>query len=265
MPGPLAPIPAFAGESLSALRSGGDLGVQVCGDDPFVVASAAEAVSAVVSTWARPRWTQNGFVPGIPATIDPDTTPRNLMGQFDGTDNPTGSRLELAVWVDDAATSWMRDGTYLVCRRIRMLLGDWRTLTVPAREQVIGRTLDTGAPLTGGQEHSTPDFAAVDPAGRPVIAANAHMRLTHPANNGGATMLRRAYSYDDGLRAGGGPDSGLFFQCFQTDPRAVFVPIQRRLVSSDALSRFIRHESSAVFAVLPGVAPGHWLGETMFA
>ncbi|MCW2525802.1 MAG: Dyp-type peroxidase [Pseudonocardiales bacterium] len=265
VPPALTPLPAFAGESLDPARSDGDLGLQICGDDPFVVASAAQALTVIAAPWARVRWTQTGFVPGPAATIaTASTTPRNLMGQLDGTDNPTGSRLELAVWVNDPQTPWMSDGSYLVCRRIRMLLPDWRALSVAERSQVIGRAVDTGAPLTGGGEHATPNFSALQSDGRPVIAADAHLRLTHPANNAGATMLRRAYSYDDGMRADGTPEAGLFFQCFQTDPQAVFVPIQRALVASDALSRFIRHESSALFAVLPAVAEGHWLGEAMF-
>jgi dye decolorizing peroxidase len=265
VPAALAPLPAFAGETLDASRSDGDLGLQICGDDPFVVASAAQALTVIAAPWARCRWTQSGFLPTPAATkAGVSSTPRNLMGQLDGTDNPTGSRLELAVWVDDPSTPWMVDGSYLVCRRIRMLLPDWRALSVTDRSQVIGRAIDTGAPLTGGDEHATPNFGAQTGDGRRVIADNAHLRLTHPANNGGATMLRRGYSYDDGVRPDGSPDAGLFFQCFQTDPWAVFVPIQRALVGSDALGRFIRHETSAVFAVLPGVEQGQWLGEKMF-
>ena len=266
VPPALAPLPAFAGEALDPLRSGGDLGVQICGEDPFVVASAAQALTVVTAPYARPRWNQSGFIAGPATTIGTTATPRNLMGQLDGTDNPTDARLELAVWVDDESAPWMNGGSYLVCRRIRMLLPSWRALSAGAREQVIGRTLDTGAPLTGGTEHSTPNFMALGASGQPVIAGNAHLRLTHPANNAGAAMLRRGYSYDDGIRPDGSPDAGLFFQCFQTDPHQVFVPIQRKLSQSDALSKFIQHETSAVFAVLPGAsAAGQWVGEGLFA
>lgn len=41
------------------------------------------------------------------------------------------------------------------------------------------------------------------------------------------------------------------------------MPIQARLVTDDALSRFIRHETSAVFAVLPGAAPGARIGQSL--
>ena len=51
-------------------------------------------------------------------------------------------------------------------------------------------------------------------------------------------------------------DAGLFFICFQKDPGAQFVPIQRRLASQDALSTYLVHTGSGVFACPPGTAPG---------
>lgn len=266
VPAEAAQLPHFSGEVLDPARSDGDLGVQVCGDDPMVVASAVQGLVTRVAGLARPRWNQAGFLPGATAGRSPDETPRNLMGQLDGTDNPTGARLELAVWAGPGGSvPWMAGGTYLVCRRIRMLLEDWQRQPIPDRERVIGRTLETGAPLSGGEEHTVPDFTYRGHGGALAIPADAHVRLTNPANNGGATMLRRVYSFDDGWRADGARDAGLFFQAFQTDPRAVFVPVQRRLVAADALSRFIRHETSAVFAIPPGAAPGSWVGEAWLA
>lgn len=264
VPAPLAPLPAFAGDQLDATRSGGDLGLQICAEDPMIVAAASRALLRAVAGRARLRWSQTGFLRSRDAAQDPDATPRNLMGQLDGTDNPTGSRLNLAVWVPPGVEpTWMANGTYLVCRRIRMLLDDWEQLAVADQEQVIGRRKDTGAPLTGTAEHDLPSFAATAD-GRPVIAANAHIRLTHPANNSGASMLRRGFSYDDGVNAAGQLDAGLFFQAFQTDPHRVFVPIQHKLSATDALSRFIRHEASAVFAFPGGASAGGFVGEHLF-
>lgn len=217
VPGPLAPIPDFPGERLDPARSGGDLGIQVCADDLMVVASVTAAVTSVLAGRARPRWTQTGFLPRDQNSTDPAGTPRNLLGQLDGTDNPTGARRELAVWDTGADTPWMAGGSYLVCRRIRMLFTAWQRLDTDAKQAVVGRTLDTGAPLSGGSEHSVPDFTA-DPGPALAIPAHAHVRLTHPANNAGATMLRRGYSYDDGLRPDGTRDAGLFFQAFQPTP-----------------------------------------------
>jgi dye decolorizing peroxidase len=262
LPGPMAPIPPFPGEDLDAAASGGDLAISVCGDDPLLTSSAARALGTLLAAWFRPRWTRSGF---LPAATEPGSTPRNLMGQLDGTDNPAGARQDLAVWVAPGAdVAWMADGTYLVCRRIRMKLAAWDGLTTAAKQRVIGRELVSGAPLSGGTEHSTPSFTALDAAGTPVIPADAHIRLSHPAHNAGATMMRRGYSYDDGYLPDGQPRAGLFFQAFQTDPRATFVPIQRRLASTDALSAFTVHETSALFAVLPGASQGGFVGETLF-
>lgn len=264
VPPALAPLPAFAGEKLQAARCGGDLGLQVCGEDPMVVAATSRALLRAVSGMAKLRWSQSGFLRSRAGAADPGGTPRNLMGQLDGTDNPTGSRLGLAVWVPPGvAPAWMTGGSYLVCRRIRMVLDAWERLPVPAQEAVIGRRKDSGAPLTGTAEHDIPNFTAVAD-GKPVIAADAHLRLTHPSNNAGATMLRRGFSYDDGINPAGEPDAGLFFQAFQTDPHRVFVPIQRKLSRGDALTRFLQHEGSAVFAFPGGASPGGFVGERLF-
>lgn len=265
VPAALAPLPAFAGDALDPARSGGDLAIQVCAGDPLLVSSVARALVVLARGHLTLRWSQSGFLPTAAASRDADATPRNLMGQLDGTDNPTGSRLEIAVWLPQQAASpaWMAGGTYLVTRRIRMLLDSWQQQPTATKEQVIGRSLISGAPLSGGKEHTAPEFTARNDAGGLAIAADAHVRLAHPANNAGATMLRRGYSFDDGLRSDGQPDAGLFFQAFQVDPEQVFTPIQRRLAASDALRRFIRHESSAVFAIPPGASKGGWVGETL--
>ena len=78
--------------------------------------------------------------------------------------------------------------------------------------------------------------------------------------NGGEFILRRGYSYTDGIDGRTGElDAGLFFICFQRDPRRQFVPIQARLAANDALGEYIRHTGSAVFACPPGTRPdGSW-------
>lgn len=73
-----------------------------------------------------------------------------------------------------------------------------------------------------------------------------------------------------GLREGdprtGLHDAGLCFIAFQKDPRAQFVAIQRRLGENDLLNEYIRHTSSALFAVPPGLsAPGDYYGKVLFS
>jgi deferrochelatase/peroxidase EfeB len=89
-----------------------------------------------------------------------------------------------------------------------------------------------------------------------VIAADAHIRLASPHTNGGAKLLRRGYSFTDGIDPVLGElDAGLFFICFTSDPRH-FVAVQQRLAESDALNEYIKHTGSAIFACPPGAQPG---------
>ena len=168
-PAALAELPPFPGEALDPAMSGGDLCVQACADDP---ATAHHAVRALVNV-ARPhavlRWRQTGYRP----TGD-GRDPRNLFGFRDGTanldvDDPAATAAHL--WVDDGP-AWLHGGTYLVVRRIRLLLDTWDRTALAAQEAVIGRGRDTNRRL--------------DPA-----PASAHARLAAPDANGGATVLRR--------------------------------------------------------------------------
>ena len=76
-------------------------------------------------------------------------------------------------------------------------------------------------------------------------------------------MLRRAFSYHDGIGADGVPDAGLLFVAWQADPLKGFVPVQRKLDGGDGLSRFLRHESSGLFAVPGGAGRGEYVGQRL--
>jgi deferrochelatase/peroxidase EfeB len=160
------------------------------------------------------------------------------------------------VWVDAAdGPAWMTDGTYMVTRRIRMRLEHWDRSSLDDQERTIGRTKLTGAPLTGGDEHDAPALDAKGPDGALVIPQGAHIRVAAPAENDGLRILRRGYSFSDGIEpATGELDAGLFFIAFQRDPRRQFIPLQRRLGAHDALNEYIVHQTSALFAVVPGIA-----------
>jgi deferrochelatase/peroxidase EfeB len=99
-----------------------------------------------------------------------------------------------------------------------------------------------------------------------VIPADAHIRLAAPGSNDGARMLRRGFSFTDGIDPVRNQlDAGLFFIAFQRDPRRQFVPIQERLGQEDALNEYIRHTGSGLFACPPGTRPGGYVGESLFA
>ncbi|MEU6488266.1 iron uptake transporter deferrochelatase/peroxidase subunit [Streptomyces sp. NPDC046887] len=269
----LEPLPAFSADRLDARRSNGDLWVQIGADDALVAFHALRAVQKEAGGAAKARWQMNGFNRAPGATAQPMTT-RNLMGQVDGTGNPKPSEpdFDARVFVPagggrggggGGAQAWMAGGSYAVVRRIRMLLDDWEKLSLAKQEQVIGRRKADGAPLTGGTETTEPDLEKTGADGRPVIAADAHSRISAPEQNGGAAMLRRPFSYHDGIGPDGEPDAGLIFVAWQADPRRGFVPVQRKLDRGDALSPFIRHEASGLYAVPGGPAEGEYVGQRL--
>ncbi|MEV7727185.1 iron uptake transporter deferrochelatase/peroxidase subunit [Streptomyces sp. NPDC087917] len=268
-PAALDPLPDFSADRLDPQRGNGDLWVQIGADDGLVAFHALRAVQKDAGQAARVRWQMNGFNRSPGATAAPMTA-RNLMGQVDGTANPkpADADFDKRIFVPGAGPgpaehAWMAGGSYAVVRRIRMLLDDWDKQSLAQQEQVIGRTKATGAPLTGGTETTKMALDKIGPDGKPVVASNAHARISAPEQNGGAAMLRRPFSFHDGIAADGTPDAGLLFICWQADPLRGFVPVQRKLDRGDALSEFIRHESSGLYAVPPGPGAGEYVGQRL--
>ncbi|MBS1879649.1 MAG: deferrochelatase/peroxidase EfeB [Actinobacteria bacterium] len=265
-PAALKPLPPLPGDELNGLESGGDLCVQACSDDPQVAFHAVRNLARIGRGTVVMRWSQLGF--GRTATTSrSQETPRNLMGMKDGTANiraeDTGA-MERFVWVgSETDQPWMRDGSYVVTRRIRMLLEVWDRASLEDQEQTIGRRKYSGAPLTGSREFDPLDLEA-ETGGKKVVAENAHVRLASATVNDGERILRRGYSFTDGVdQSLGELEAGLFFIAFQKDPEKQFVPIQRRLGQFDALNEYIKHVGSAVFAVPPGARPGGYVGESL--
>lgn len=261
-------LPPFSADHLDAGRSGGDLWVQIGADDALVAFHALRAVQKEAASTATVRWQMDGFNRTPGATAKPMTA-RNLMGQIDGTGNPkpADSDFDQRVFVpaggNDAAYEWLAGGSYAVVRRIRMLLDDWEKLPVERQEQVIGRRKADGAPLSGGTETTEMDLDKAGPDGKLLIPDNAHARISSPERNSGAAMLRRPFSYHDGISSDGTPDAGLLFICWQADPLRGFVAVQRKLDRGDALSPFLRHEASGLFAVPGGAADGEYVGQRL--
>ncbi|MFF4181670.1 iron uptake transporter deferrochelatase/peroxidase subunit [Streptomyces sp. NPDC001691] len=261
----LDPLPDFSSDQLDPKRSNGDLWVQIGADDALVAFHALRAIQQDAGAAAKVRWQMNGFNRTPGATGKPMTA-RNLMGQIDGTGNPKPSDadFEQRIFVPDTGQpAWMAGGSYAVVRRIRMLLDTWEKLPLTQQEQVIGRKKSNGAPLSGGTETSKMQLDKFGPDGKLVIPENAHARIAAPEQNGGAAMLRRAFSYHDGIAADGTPDAGLLFVCWQADPVRGFVPVQRKLDRGDALSAFLRHEASGLFAVPGGPRAGEYVGQRL--
>jgi deferrochelatase/peroxidase EfeB len=261
-PQPLRDLPALPGDELDPNRSGGDLCVQACADDPQVAFHAVRNLARIGRGAVTVRWSQLGFG-RTSSTSRAQATPRNLLGFKDGTRNlkaEDAADLARHVWVagDRAGEpAWLRGGTYLVARRIRMLIEVWDRASLGDQEQTIGRHKASGAPLGGREEFDAPNLAR--------LPADSHVRLAAPASNEGTALLRRGYSFTDGLDDRLGQlDAGLFFLSFQRDPDA-FIRIQRRLGSTDALNEYIKHVGSGVWAIPPGARRGGWVGETLLA
>ena len=258
----LAPLPALPIDRLDHRWCGGDLVLQICATSPTTVAHAQRRLLAGVADLTRVRWVQRGFRephegPGLPM--------RNLLGQVDGTVQPDVAGIDAdLLWAGDDAPAWLRGGTCLVVRRIAMDLQAWDRADRLSRENAIGRRLDTGAPVTGTRLDDPPDLEALDELGFHRIDDNAHLRRAH-ASAPHERFLRRPYSYDDPPEGDATSSSGLVFIAYQADPVRQFLPVQQRLAEADLLNLWTTPVGSAVFAVLPGAAPGQILGQDLLA
>ena len=267
-PRALRPLGDLPGDQLDPDRTGGDLCVQACSNDPQVAFHAVRNLARIGSGHAALRWTQLGFG-RTSSTTRSQATPRNLMGFKDGTNNLRAedtAGMDRFVWVGrEEPQAWFRGGSYLVARRIRMFIETWDRDRLADQEAVFGRTKVTGAPLTGKDEFDAVDLDIKGSDGITVIPPDAHIRLASPAVNDGQHLLRRGYSYTDGIDTRTGQlDAGLFFVAFQQDPHRQFVAIQRKLGVGDALMEYIQHTGSGLFAVPPGIRPGGFVGEGLF-
>ncbi len=209
------------------------------------------------------RWSQLGFG-RTSSTSTSQTTPRNLLGFKDGTRNIKAEDHDTVnkfVWVDRGDDqAWMAGGSYLVTRRVRMLIEPWDRTTLHEQQRVIGRTKGTGAPLGCRDEFDELDLQSAGPSG-PLVDTDAHVRLASAEELGGIQILRRGYNFTDGSDGFGHLDGGLFFIAYCRNPQTQFVPMQDNL----ARNEYIKHVGSAVFAVLPGLGPEDYQGSTLFA
>ncbi len=248
----LVDLPAFGIDRLEERWSGGDVLVQLGSDDRMAVGHALRVLTKDARPFVTPRWTQHGFLPAG------DGTPRNLMGQVDGTANPAGGEFDAAVW-STSGPDWHVGGTTLVLRRIRMDLdglgpdGQVRTRAgdrPPARQRRAAH---------GRQRARRPRSRGARPrrpACHPVVRAHPVVgpRRRRPEDAATRVLLRR--------RPG---DSGLLFAAYQADIATQFLPVQQRLAERDLLNRWTTPVGSAVFAIAPGCPPGRWLCDTLLA
>jgi deferrochelatase/peroxidase EfeB len=271
-PAALVDLPPFPGDQFDADKTGGAIAIQACANDPQVAFHAVRQLARAGDQVVAMKWTQAGFC----TKPEGQAVPRNLMGFRDGIMNPAitdPKAMEQFVWVGAEGPGWMQGGSYLVARRIRIALQHWDQMRLGFQEQVIGRRKYSGAPLGGDKEFAPLDLKATGPDGNPAIPENAHARLGAPALNGGVQILRRSYSYSDGVsytaerwppwRQAMEYDAGLLFMAYQKDPRAGFIRIFEPMSRLDALNQFTTHVGSGIFACPGGVKKGSYIGQRL--
>ena len=272
-PAAFVDLPHFPGDQLFPARTGGDLLVQACADNPQVAFHAVRQLARLAYGLANIRWVQAGFVSDFGA----GRTPRNLMGFKDGTGNPAANdpkEMDAVVWAGEEAPPWMRGGSYVVIRRARIALEHWDRMNVSFQEQTFGREKLSGAPLGATNEFDPVDLDAKNANGDPIIPENSHVGIAHRMAREGSRILRRSYSYNDGAdvtaerwppwRQGMEFDAGLIFVCYQRDLGNGFIKIFEKMSRFDMMNQFVTNVGGGHFALPGGVAKGEFIGQRLF-
>lgn len=263
----LTPLPKFPNETLDPARCGGDIVVQACANDPQVAVHAIRNLARVGFGTVAVRYSQLGFG-RTSSTTREQSTPRNLFGFKDGTNNIKAEDTETLndqVWVEKGdGPAWLTGGTYMISRRIRMRIENWDRTTLLEQERVIGRQKGSGAPNGLTEEFEELNLDLADDKDTPLIDVDAHVRLASHQHLNGIRILRRGYNFTDGSDGFGHLDAGLFFIAFVRNPLTQFIPMQAELARKDALNEYITHTGSAIFACPPGLRDGDYWGSTLF-
>ena len=264
MPEGLIDLPGFSIDALQDEFSGGDVLIHVSADDPLVLSHGVRNLVRDSLPFATVRWNQAGFAHS-PGMVPEGVSHRNLMGQVDGTANPAlnSDDFDEVVWIKDGP-AWIQGGTLLVFRRIAMQLDTWDQLSSVGKGEVIGRTLQSGAPLTGSKESDLPDFEARSANGLKVIPEFAHIRR---ASNSGAgeRIFRRPFSYEMPISKQGSMDVGLLWCAYQRNIEKQYLPMQLRLAELDLLNKWTLPIGSATFAIPRGVIGDEVIAEGLFS
>ena len=263
-------VPKFANEVLRSESTGGDLMVQACADDPQVCVHAIRNLTRIGFGTAALRWGQIGYG-RTSSTTQQQQTPRNLFGFKDGTANLKAEDgqdlLDEHLWVqpgDDPAADWLAGGTYFAARKIKMHLEVWDRVGLREQQEIMGRDKRYGAPLSVAEPDDAAEFTSPD-YGTGDIPKDAHIAVVSPEHNDGARLLRRGYNYTDGNDSLGRLNAGLFFIVYVRDPRRGFYPILRKMTRVDALTEYLQHVGSALFAVPRGLRDGEsMIGQELF-
>ena len=264
-PAALADLPRFPGDALEPERSGGDLCVQACADDPQVAVHAVRNLARIGFGVVTVRWSQLGFG-RTSSTLEPEhaAQPDRLQGRHREPQGRGGRRAgRQHVWVGRGSTGLDATAAATSSRGASACSSRPGTATPLAeQEAIIGRTKGVGAPLTGGAASSTSrtsrDRRATASRSSPRTRTSGWRR---PSNNGGLRtpaprlQLRRRHR-----PALGRLDAGLFFLAYQTRPAPAVRPAAAPAGHADALNEYIRHTGSAPVRLPAGSTGRRLLG-----
>ena len=264
-PPALVDMPRFKGDRLQPELCDGDIGLQCTSASHEVVNRALHALAAGVAGGASVKWSKEGFVRDRLRGDPPNASPRNIVGFRDGTNNLHGSdtkKMRTNVWVNPGdGPEWMTNGSYLVVRNLKVLVANFLTEPLDVQEYAFGRHKASGAPF--GQKH---EYDPVIPSKEP---SDCHIMVANPRTPGSEAVriLRRSYTFTDGYDADISQAlGGLFFMCFQRDPRRQFIAIQSRLAVHDRFTvEYPVPVGSAMYAVPPGFRRGGFAGDAILA
>ena len=141
--------------------------VQACANDPQVAVHAIRNLARIGMGVVSVRWSQLGF--GRTSSTSDDAghaaQPVRLQGRHRQPQG-RGDRPAAAstLWVPPGdGPDWMTGGSYLVTRKIRMLIETWDRTSLGEQETIIGRTKGEGAALGQAKEFDELDFATNGP------------------------------------------------------------------------------------------------------
>jgi deferrochelatase/peroxidase EfeB len=265
----LTAMHAFPNDDLDPGATGGDVLLQLAGQQRDTVVHALRELLRPVRGALAVRWSVDGFQ-GAQRGPSPHSSRRNHFGFRDGTSNPDVADpkvMDRLVWVQRGAgePAWAAGGTYQVVRKIRMHVEFWDRVGLSEQELMIGRNRNSGAPLGGDGEFENPRFD-LDPKGER-IPLDAHIRLANPRrpNTAQQRILRRAWNYHLGFDADGQLDQGLLFTAFNQDIQRQFVAVQTRL-NEEPMVDYVTPTGGGYFFCPPGSrGPGDWVGSGLFA
>ncbi|MEM7273291.1 MAG: Dyp-type peroxidase [Actinomycetota bacterium] len=259
-PAELIPMPRFFNDRLVRPEwSDGDLALLISSPTPQATVYALQQAVRVTAPHLRLRWVQEGYNDLLPPEAGAVARTRNLMGFRDGTSNPDTedqTQMDEHVWVQpgDPEPAWAVGGTYLAVRVIRMLIEFWGTAALVRQEQIFGRHRDTGAPLGQEAEAEEPRFAT-DPSDLAIPPAS-HVRRANPRTPGTRRILRRGFSYLNGVDPSSGTlDQGLLFLAFQRSLSQGFLLVQQRL-DGEPMEDYVKPVGGGLFFVPPGPGSG---------